>query len=220
MDELYSLMRLMTWLSPAFPVGGFAYSGGLERAVADRLVVDAAGLEIWLTTSIAHGSAWNDAVLLAEAHRSVHDAAALEAVAGLAAALAGSAERHGEVLSIGGAFLAAARAWPHEVFARLPEETAYAVAVGAVAGAHGIACDKTLAAYLNAFAAQAVSAGIRLSVLGQRQGVTLLARLEDLIGRTATAAARATLDDLGSAAVLAEISALRHETQAVRLFRS
>ncbi|MBX4938783.1 urease accessory protein UreF [Rhizobium binae] len=218
--ELQALLRLTAWLSPAFPVGSFAYSGGLERAVSDGFVCDAASLAAWIGTLIEHGSAWNDAVLLAESHRQQADPARLAEIAALAEALAGSRERHQETMLLGDAFLAAAQAWPDDVFERLPSKAAYPIAVGAVAGAHGIGLEKVIAVFLHAYASQAVSAGIRLGVAGQRDGVAVLAGLEEQIAATARQAAGSTLDDLGSAAIQADIASLRHETQATRLFRS
>lgn len=218
--DLQALLRLVAWLSPAFPVGSFAYSGGLEQAVHDGLVADAAGLQRWIATMIRHGGAWNDAVLAAEAHRTGDDAARLAAVAELAEALAGSRERHQETMLLGEAFLSAASAWPHPDLSRLSAKTAYPVAVGAVAGMHAIACEQTLAAFLHALVSQMVSAGIRLGVTGQKDAVAILAALENDIAETARRAAQSSLDDLGSAAVQADISSLRHETQATRLFRS
>jgi urease accessory protein len=215
-----ALIRLMTWLSPAFPVGGFAYSGGLERAVHDGLVDDATALAGWLKTLLGHGAWWNDAVLLAEAWRAVDDRHRLAAVAELAGALAGSAERHDEILTLGEAFAAAAAAWPHPVLAMLGERPPYAVAIGAVAAAHGIALEKTVAAFLHALTSQAVSAAIRLGVLGQKQGVATLASLETAVVGRSVEATGSTLDDLGSAAVIADLAAIRHETQHTRLFRS
>jgi urease accessory protein len=218
--DVKALLRLMAWLSPAFPIGSFAYSGGLERAVHDGLVANAAELSDWLATIMRHGAAWNDAVLLAEAHRMNADATRLAEVAELAEALAGSRERHQETMLLGEAFLSAASAWPHEVMSRLSPRTAYPVAVGAVAGTHGIALEKAVAAFLHSFVSQNVSAGIRLGVCGQRDGVVILAALEADIGDAAAKAAQSSLDDLGSAAIQADIATLRHETQVTRLFRS
>lgn len=215
-----ALLRLMAWLSPAFPIGGFAWSGGLERAVADGLVKDAAGLEAWLASVLAHGALWNDAVLFVEAWRMVEDRAALGEVAALGLALAGSAERFSETRSLGMAFVTAASAWPDPVFSRLPADVPFPVAVGAVAAAHGVPLGPALAAYLHAAVSQAVSAGIRLSVAGQAQGVAILAGLESQMEAMSAKAEGTTLDDLGGAAVQAEIAQLRHETQFSRLFRS
>jgi len=215
-----TLIRLMTWLSPAFPVGGFAYSGGLERSVHDGMVADAEDLAGWLGTLLTAGPWWNDAVLLAEAWRAHDDACRLAEAIELAVALAGSAERHLEIMTQGEAFVAAASAWPHAVLDSFGDRPPYAIAVGAVAAAHGISLDQALAAYLHALTSQAVSAAIRLSVLGQKQGVAVLAKLEALVVRTSSRASASTLDDLGGAAVIADIAAMRHETQHSRLFRS
>ncbi|OCJ15035.1 urease accessory protein UreF [Rhizobium sp. AC44/96] len=218
--DLQALLRLMAWLSPAFPVGSFAYSGGLERAVHDDLVKDADTLGEWVRALLSHGAVWNDAVLFAESHRVQPESASLASVAELAEALAASRERHQETMLLGDAFLSSARAWPDAVFDRLPAHVAYPVAVGAVAGAHGIDLEKAIAAFLHAYCSQAVSAGIRLSVAGQKGGVAILAGLEADIGSIASRAASSTLDDLGSATVQADIMSLRHETQTTRLFRS
>ena len=214
------LLRLMAWMSPAFPIGGFAYSGGLERAVHDRQVEDAAGLQCWLFTILRHGSIWNDAVLFAEAWRQHESDTALADLSELALALAGSAERHLETLSLGKAFLAAARAWPGPVFDRVPSDVAFPVAVGAVAAANLVPIEDALAAYLHAALSQAVSAGIRLGACGQAEGVAILAAVEHEIIGAAGRAARAHLDDLGTSCIRAEIASLRHETQHSRLFRS
>ncbi|WP_377296481.1 urease accessory protein UreF [Rhizobium sp. SGZ-381] len=222
--ETQALLRLMAWLSPAFPVGGFAYSSGLERAVHDGLVTDAPGLQLWLETQLRHGTGWNDAVLFSAAHRAVQhrngDGEALADLSSLGLALAGSGERYLETLSLGRAFLAAAIAWPQPVFDVLPADCPYPVAVGAVSAAHGISCVPALAAFLHAALSQGVSAGIRLGVLGQHGGVAILAALEAPMGEMAVRASTASLDDLGTATVQADIASLRHETQASRLFRT
>ncbi|MGE6784807.1 urease accessory protein UreF [Ensifer adhaerens] len=215
-----ALLRLVTWMSPAFPVGAFSYSSGLEQAVHDRLVTDAGALRDWLETVICLGSGWNDALLLAESYHAVNDHVRLAAAAALAEALAGSRERHMETMLQGQAFLAAARSWPHPVLDALPETVAYPIAVGAVAGAHETGLEPALAAYLNASVSNAVSVAIRCGVTGQRDGVGIIAALEPVIAATAGRAANASLDDLGSAAMTADVSALRHETLNSRLFRS
>lgn len=220
MTEPAALVRLMTWLSPAFPVGAFSYSGGLEQVVSDGDVRDAATLHDWLSSLLSHGNLWNDAVLFAEAHRNVDAEEQLKAVAALAEALAGSAERHRETMLQGGAFLAAAAGWPHPVLDVLGEATGYPVAVGAVAGGHGIAAEAALAAFLHAIASNLVSVAIRCGVIGQRDGVAVLAGLEPQVIAMAERAAGSTLDDLGSATIRAEIASLRHETLTTRLFRS
>jgi urease accessory protein len=138
----------------------------------------------------------------------------------LAQALAGSAERYRETVLLGDAFMAAAAAWPHDVFNRLKKGTPYPVAVGAIAAAHGVVLEDMLAAYLHAGVSQFISAGIRLGVAGQKDGVAILAYLEADIASLAGHAAASTLDDLGSATILADTASMRHEIQQTRLFRS
>jgi urease accessory protein len=215
-----SLLRLMTWLSPAFPVGGFAYSGGLEAAVRQGHVSDAADLREWLESAIDHGQFHNDAVLLAEAWNAQGDVARLTEVAALARALAGSAERYLEITAQGDAFLEAARPWSPGIIEILERETPYAVAVGAVAAANDVDLQDTLVAWLHALTSQQVSAAIRLSVLGQREAMALLAELEPVMLAAAEHAQTSTLNDLGSATIIADIVAARHEQLHSRLFRS
>lgn len=220
MADTVALVRLMTWLSPAFPVGAFSYSGGLEQAVADGDVSDAQTLRDWLLSLLAHGTLWNDAVLLAAAHRAFDDAERLAEVAALAEALSGSAERHLETMLQGGAFVAAATSWPHPVLDALGEAAAYPVAVGAVSAAHGIGAQAALAGFLHAVAANVVSVAIRCGVIGQKNAVSVLAGLEADITALAAEASGSTLDDLGSSTIRADIASLRHETLPTRLFRS
>ncbi|MEJ6784034.1 urease accessory protein UreF [Aminobacter sp. Piv2-1] len=215
-----ALLRLMAWLSPAFPVGGFSYSHGLERAVHDNLIASRDDLATWLTALAEIGSGWNDAVLFAESWRRARADGDLNGVAELAEALAGSRERHMESMLQGQAFLTAAAAWPHPVIERLPAECPYCVAVGAVAGAHGIALEDALAAWLQAFSTNLVQAAIRLGVVGQTAATGIVAGFEPVALVVAARAAVSTLDDLGSAAITSDIMAMRHETQHSRLFRS
>jgi urease accessory protein len=217
MDEA-ALLRLMAWLSPAFPTGAFAYSHGLEWAVGAGDVADGADLESWIGDLLRHGSGRNDAILLRHAHRAAAMPQRLADIAELAAALAVSRERHAETLDIGRAFAAAAAAWSS--LEGLPDEIPYSVAVGAFAGRHRITEDDAALAYLQAFAASLVSAAVRLIPLGQSAGLRVLAALEPAILEAAAATREAALDDLGGCVFRADLAAMRHETQYTRLFRS
>jgi urease accessory protein len=216
----------MTWLSPAYPVGGYSYSHGLEWVVETRTVAAAATLGSWIEDILAHGAGRSDAIFLAAAWGAVAagNELALADTVELAAAFAPSAERRLETLAQGAAFMAATRAvWPAPELDRLAAngaEVAYPVAVGACAAVHGLPRPATVQAFLQAFAANLVSAGVRLIPLGQTDGLRVLARLEPLIQRTAAEALAAGLDDVGGVAVAADIASMRHETQYTRLFRS
>jgi urease accessory protein len=216
----------MTWLSPAYPVGAYSYSHGLEWTVEAGTVRDAATLGAWIEDVLVHGAGRSDVIFLAEAWRALAagDMAQLETVAELAAAFAPSAERRLETLAQGTAFLAATMAaWPKpelQALAAGERDIAYPVAVGACAAAHGLPLIETAQAFAQAFTANLASAGVRLIPLGQSDGLRVLARLEPLIPRVVAVALAATLDDVGGAAISADIASMRHETQYTRLFRS
>jgi urease accessory protein len=217
MTDTATAMRLLTWLSPAFPTGAFAYSHGLEWAVETHDIRDGASLRDWLATVIEHGAARADAILLRHAHRAAGDPAVLRDLTALARATAASCERHDEALAQGSAFLKAASAWGT---AELPDKTPLAIAVGATAGWHRIDENLTAAAYLQSFTTNLISAAVRLVPLGQSTGLTVLAALESTVLATEATTRAATLDDLGGFAFRSDLAAMRHETQYTRLFRS
>jgi urease accessory protein len=214
------LQRLLTFLSPAFPVGSFAWSQGLETAIADRRVHDAAGLEDWIGGALAHGGPRTDAILLAHAFRAEADAATLRELADLCLALTTPSERRLETILTGDAFAAAARAWPSDVYARLPDSCPYSIAVGAIAAAAGITLEDALIGYLTAAVQTQISVAVRLVPLGQTAGLQVMAALESLVAETAREAVSATLNDIGGIGYAADIAQMRHETIGTRVFRS
>lgn len=213
-----ALLRLLTWLSPAFPVGMFGWSHGLEQAIAQGTVRDGDELIDWISGLVEFGSGWTDAVLLAEAHAAADDSGRLVEVAAFARALAPSAERLAETLGQGTAFLKAVSAWPEAAPAL--DQAPWPVAVGAACGLAGIGRQDAIAATLHAFASNLVSVSLRAIPLGQTEGVRVMAAVETVLLATAARAARSTLDDLGSIALMSDIAAMRHETLQPRLFLS
>jgi urease accessory protein len=220
------LARLMTWLSPSFPIGAFTYSHGLEYAVEEGLVSDRIGLIEWVTAILTQGAGRNDAILLCHAWRA--DDEELINLTELAGALRGTAEMALESDAQGANFLATVQTvWPHTELARrraLLEDQglspAYCVAVGIAAAVAGIDLQATVVAYLQALAANLVSAAVRLVPLGQTDGQRSIATLEGIILDLADEVTDASLDDLGSAAVMVDWTSMKHETQYTRLFRS
>jgi len=222
-----ALQKLMAWLSPAFPVGAFSYSHGLEWEVEDGTIRDAATLSAWLGDVLAHGAGRSDAILFVHAWRAVAgaDHAALQSVAELGAALQPSKERHLEATAQGRAFLSAVLAsWPNRHLAAaaesLSEPPVYAIAVAIAAASHEVPLNLALSATLQAFAANLVSAGVRAIPIGQTDGQRVIAALIAPIEATAAAALAARLDDIGGVALRADIASMHHETQYTRLFRS
>ena len=225
--ETPALYRLMAWLSPAYPIGAFSYSSGIEWAVEAGDIKDAQTLRQWLTAMMADGSGFADAVFFVHAFRAVAagDDAALHATAELAAAFVSSKERFLETTAQGRAFLDVTRAaWPCTALDRLGTAwsgpVALPIAVGTTCAGHGIACEAALNAFLHAIAANWISAGVRLIPLGQTDGQRVLAALEKVVAATAARARQTPLDEVGTATFRADLAGMRHESQYTRLFRS
>ncbi len=230
MIEAPVLLRLMAWLSPSFPVGGYTYSHGIEYAVEAGLVRDAETLAEWIEGIVLFGGGRIDADLFRAAWTAVQedDADALANAVDWAEALRGTSETALESRSQGRAFLATVRAaWPDPWLdgwaSGLADENiqpAHAVAVAVAAARIEAPLQESLAAYLHAFAANLVSAAVRLIPLGQTDGQRVLARLEPVLVEAATAALDRPESDLGGAALAVDWTSMMHETQYTRLFRS
>lgn len=221
--------RLLTWLSPAFPVGAFSYSHGLEYAVEAGLVSDRATLIAWIEGILRFGTGRVDGMLLLAAHRAAmrSDSEGLKEVAELASAMRGTAELALESTAQGAAFLKAVNAgWPRlaaSPLLRVLAQTAglsYPVAVGVTASVAGIAEPPALQAYLTAFCGNLVSAALRLAPVGQSDGVAALALLEPTISHQVERLRAAPFETIGAASLTVDWCSMKHETQETRLFRS
>jgi urease accessory protein len=213
----HDILTLAQWLSPAFPVGAFAYSHGIETAIAEGAIRSGGDLEAWLTDIIAHGSGRNDCVLLRAAHAAgLAGGGELDAVNDTALALCASAERAMETQLQGAAFATTAAA----IWGGDDRAFCYPVAVGAASAASGIDADLAAALYLQAVTSNLVSAAVRCVPLGQTAGQKVLAALTPLCAKIAQDTQGDTLEDLHSTAFASDISALRHETLQPRIFRT
>jgi len=213
--ESRQLLQLLAFMSPAFPVGGFAYSHGLERAIDDGMVKSADDVREWIESLLVHGSGWNDAVLFATAYDASDEVR--EKIDELALALAASRERAMETSDLGQSFanavatLSAGEAMNFQT---------YPVAVAAACQKACIDKRSGLLAYLQAFSNNLIAVAVRLVPLGQTKGLEVMRDLMPVISTTVERALKAKLGDLGSSVLLSDISAMRHETQYSRVFRS
>ncbi len=207
------LLTLVQWLSPAFPVGSFAYSHGLEWAIAAGEVNSSDTAQTWIAAILCEGAGRTDAILLTHALEGGHDPADLGA---LAEALAASRERWVETMEQGRALALTVSALTGRDIPPLP----YPVALGLAARGLGVAAEQAAALYLHAFATTLTLAAVRFVPLGQTEGQRMLASLHPLIRLVAAEAAKADLDDIGSGAIRGDLAAMRHETMDVRIFRT
>ncbi|HEY1799273.1 MAG TPA: urease accessory protein UreF [Stellaceae bacterium] len=216
------LYRLFAWLSPSFPTGAFSYSHGLEGEVEAGRVHDRETLQRWIATMIRHGGGRIDADLLRDAYRG-------DEVGERGLAYRATAELALEASAQGGAFAATvAAAWtdgPRPSAAggsrsETGEGICHAVAVGTTAAGAGVSLEDALTLYLQSFAANLMSAGLRLGIVGQTDGQRILAALEPVIAEAVAACLVRPREDFGAATFAADIASMRHETQYSRLFRS
>lgn len=222
---MQSLLRLLQLASPALPVGAYSYSEGLEYAVEKGAVYDGASLREWLEDAFAHGGVRIEAAVLGRVYQSAAPDD-LEAVAYWNAWLTAareSEELRTQSLDMGRALLKllAELEPPLPHAARLLAQPCHFVVAFAVAAAHwGIARDAATAAYLQSWAANMVSAGVKLIPLGQTAGQQLLWELQETVVAAARAAASMADEDLAVANWGQALASMQHETQYSRLFRS
>ena len=209
--EPQQLLLLLNWMSPAFPIGAYAYSHGLEWAIDDGHVKTPADVESWIADVITQGSGWNDAVLFVQEFQN-------ENVNDLALALCSSRERYLETTQLGAAFQIAAAIFAP--FEKIEGEIAYPIAAARACRVMRLDVQHALLAFLQGFSNALISVAVRLVPIGQTAGLEIMRNLMPVIATTAKRAGASTLGDLGSATVLSEIAAMNHETQHSRIFRS
>lgn len=206
-------LRLVQMLSPAFPVGAFAHSQGLEQAISAGSVTDQASLEGWIRAVLSHGAGRLDAAFLGAAR---DDSACIETVSAHYLALMPSPGRDREARELGEGFCRLMGAMGVAVPPRLP----LPVAVGVATRGLAVATPEVLALWLQGVAAQLVSVAVRFMPLGQAAGQAVLSRLAPLIAALAEAAAEAPFEHAWSFTPGADIASIRQGQMETRIFRS
>ncbi|MBV1688500.1 urease accessory protein UreF [Novosphingobium sp. G106] len=225
-----ALYDLMSWMSPAWPIGAFAHSGGLEWAVEHGHVTDRASCTDWIVLLIERGAIHNDMVLFVQAWRAAKagDSVRLREVAEMAVATQTGFERRLEATAQGAAFrriaCASIEGFPDFLSDIDDEDLAYSVAAAALFAAQGIDLPQALTAWLHGAVSNLVSAAQRLVPLGQTDGQRVLRTMRESIFAAVTAALALPdgdpFDQLGGSTLLADLGCMAHETQYTRLFRT
>ena len=212
MKSVYNdMMTLQTWFSPAFPTGAFSYSHGMESAIQDNLINNAGSLKSWIALLLSHGSGRNDGLFLKAAYEGVAEANAL------CLASCGSKERLRETTELGLAFSRVVRAG-YDV--KLPDRTAYPVAVGMTAKQIDLDLALTLQSYLQAFASNLISVGVRTIPIGQQAGQDCLIGLYPIIEKMTKKIKSESLNELGSGTFVSDLMAIKHENSVPRIYRT
>lgn len=222
--KLNSLLSALHLASPALPVGGFAYSQGLEQAIEDRWVADMEQAYVWI----------RDGLLLNLARQELpwwlhcYEAASQQQWGALCdgnqqlSAMRETAELRLESLQMGYSMAKLFAQWPSaQALAAVKDVTwSYPAAYAALAACTGVEKETALAAYLWSWVENQVLAAIKSVPLGQIEGQQLLHRLKEDIAAACRVAMSTSTAEAGSAPVGLALASARHETQYSRLFRS
>ena len=206
------LITVMQWLSPAFPIGGFAYSHGLEWAIDKGYVSNREELKKWISDLLEYGSLKNDAILI----KLVLQGSDPKEINELAMALCPASERLSETQLQGSAFCKIMR----EVWSLEIDELTLPIALALAAKNESIDQNLVLPAYLHSFCSNLISVAMRLIPIGQTDGQKTLRELSPLISDSVRAVAKSDKDDLGSACFLSDVSAMQHEYLQPRVFKT
>ncbi len=202
---IHQTQILTALFSPAFPIGSFSYSHGIEAAIHASAINDVRTAHDWIETCLIGGNGRNDAILMANAYRAVNGHmvengllagaknAKIEAINELAFALSSGAERAQESRELGAGLVV-----------------------------RYLGCDLTLGLtfFLQSFIANLISVVVRAVPLGQSDGQIMLAQMMPAVATLANEAALAPLDDVGGYAILADHASILHETLEPRIYRT
>ena len=206
------LITVMQWLSPAFPIGGFAYSHGLEWTINKGYVSNREELQNWISDLLEYGSLKNDAILI----KLVLQGSDPKEINELAMALCPASERLSETQLQGGAFCKIIR----EVWSLEIDELTLPIALALAAKNESIDQNLVVPAYLHSFCSNLISVAMRLIPIGQTDGQKTLRELSPLISDSVRSVAKSDKDDLGSACFLSDVSAMQHEYLQPRVFKT
>lgn len=220
-----SLLRLLQLASPSLPVGAYSYSEGLEYAVHIDRVKDAATLRAWLEDGLHYGSALLDAAVVCRVYeaRQRGDGAAVQQWNCWLTASRESEELRQQSHDMGRALLRLLRDLKPSVpdcVSWRDEPCNFATAYALAAVHWDIPCSDAIVGYLQGWAANLMSAGIKLIPLGQTAGQQMMWDLQIAIRTAAISAISMTDDKLGVGGWGMALASMAHETQYTRLFRS
>lgn len=203
---------LAQWFSPAFPIGSFAYSHGLEAAIDAGQIKNGGDLHAWLSEVLRFGAGQVDAIFIQLAAQS-NDVKTLNQTA---RAYAPSKERLLEMDAQGAAFAGLLRdVWQIKI-----EDAAFAIVIGQGARALNLPVELTIRHALISFTANLIAAAQRLAPIGQSEGQKIHLSLAPIIAQIAKSAIGKTTRDISSTALMSDMYSMRHETQYSRIFRS
>ncbi len=221
------LARFLQFGDSMFPVGAFAFSGGLESAIQRGVVTDKATLAAYARTMIDQ-AAMGDGIALVWAHRAAvaGDVAELARIDERVFARKLSGETRTMTVRMGRKYAELAlemtdapilAAW-HALIKANTTPGCYAVALAVTFAAQDLAAREAFVAHQYGVAAMILGAALRLMRVSHVSTQCMLYELGAGADAAYETAAAARLDDMAGFAPLAEILAAVHEKAHVRLF--
>jgi urease accessory protein len=201
---------LFSWFSPNFPIGSFNFSHGLEAAVEMKFIHDSFTLENWISNLITDGSGKTDVILLSNAYRGKN-------INELALALCPSKERWIESIKLGKSFSKNIRDnWSYNI----EDDLAFPVALGKAGSFFSIPLDQLLIIFLQSFASNLITFGIKHIPLGQSAGQKILINLIPVIQAQSMKYKNYDIKDIGSSAFISDLASMYHENLKNRIYQT
>ena len=201
---------LFSWFSPNFPIGSFNFSHGLEAAVEMKFIHDSFTLENWISNLITDGSGKTDVILLSNAYRGKN-------INELALALCPSKERWIESIKLGKSFSKNIRDnWSYNI----EDDLAFPVALGKAGSFFSIPLDQLLIIFLQSFASNLITFGMKHIPLGQSAGQKILINLIPVIQAQSMKYKNYNIKDIGSSAFISDLASMYHENLKNRIYQT
>ncbi len=215
-------LRLWQLISPALPVGAYAYSQGLETAIEEGWVSDEQTVSDWIGGVMVHSLIRLDVPILTRFYQAWQqdDSAAVIYWNQLILAMRESAELRQEDLQLGHALsrLLNDLGLTQETLSR--QSCSYLSQFSLAAVRWQIPVPEAASGYLWSWCENQVAAAIKLMPLGQTAGQRILGCLIELIDTQVTQGLELNDDEIGSVLPGLAMASAWHETQYSRLFRS
>ena len=201
---------LFSWFSPNFPIGSFNFSHGLEAAVEMKFIHDSFTLENWISNLITDGSGKTDVILLSNAYRGKN-------INELALALCPSKERWIESIKLGKSFSKNIRDnWSYNI----EDDLTFPVALGKAGSFFSIPLDQLLIIFLQSFASNLITFGMKHIPLGQSAGQKILINLIPIIQAQSMKYKNYDIKDIGSSAFISDLASMYHENLKNRIYQT
>ena len=224
MTNSISLMRLLQLVSPALPVGAYAYSQSLEYAVDAGWVHDEDTAFDWMQGVLLNSLAKSDLPIIAKLHLSwqVEEFSNVLYWNNYLCALRETAELEAEDLQMGQALRRLLVDLNIDQVESLKDINlcCYATAFSFACVKWSVSKDDALLAYAYSWAENQIAAGIKLIPLGQTSGQRLLQKIMPVIDEAIKNSFKIEDENIGASLPAMSMASGLHETQYSRLFRS